>query len=246
VSNYLITARPNQVLIGFRNLLNRLWEIDRTDHKNRLLAWVLDLGRQEFDDESRFWNVQQVLSRFKALKSFEEFDARTRWNWLRSRAVIVLYDPRGDIHGGAEPAFTAGDILFSEIPRSWDGLQQIRTLYGPNLDRVNETNFTIFLRRSVEDPSKSVSFHKDHQYELRYFGHASFGSPNNPSGRHARGLELPPLPENYADAFCTVCAGALEFLRHANDESVVERGAMGKLRRLRFRFLDLEKFIEEF
>jgi hypothetical protein len=241
----LITAQPKQVLIGFRNLVNRLWETDGSDHRDRILVWVLDLGRQEFKDGSRFLNVQEVRSRFKALKSFKERCAEARWCWLQSRAVIALYDPRASASKRERPAFTARDTLFSEIPPSWVGLQQIRTLYGRNFGRLTATNFTIFLRRPVKSPSEDSSLNKDDRYELRYFGHALFAPRSDPARREARGLQLPPPGENYADAFRTIYGAATEFLRPTSFELADGKTAINKLRRLGFRLLGLEEFMEE-
>src|SRR5262249_62133859 len=68
-------------LIGFRNLMNWLWAIDRADGGERILIWTLDLGRQDFEDpesRARFMNVEALMSRFKALKRFRESAAEAR------------------------------------------------------------------------------------------------------------------------------------------------------------------------
>jgi hypothetical protein len=241
----LITAQPKQVLIGFRDLVNRLWETDGSDHRNRILVWVLDLGRQEFEDGSRFWNVQELRSRFKALKLFKERRAEARWGWLQSKTVIALHDPRANADKSDLPAFTARDALFSEIPRSWARLQQIRTLYGRNLDGPTATNFTIFLSRSVDTPSKGSLRKEGHCYDLRYFGHALFAPRSDPGTREARGLQLPPPGKNYADAFWTIYRAATEFLQRTSPESIHRNSPINKIHGIGFRLLGLEEFMGE-
>jgi hypothetical protein len=234
----LITPQPRQALIGFRDLVNRLWEIDRTDHKYRILVWVLDLGRQEFEDASRFWNVQELRLRFRALKLFKESNAETRWNWLQSRAVIVLHEPQAAAHDRAKPpAFTAQDVLFSEIPHSWKGSQQICTLYGRDLERLENATLTIFFRRPLEHLSGGV------RPELHYFGHTLFAQSGDSERREARGLELPPPGENYEDALRTIYAASREFLGPSNFRSAIGRSAINVLHRLGFRLADLEDFM---
>jgi len=110
---------------------------------------------------------------------------------------------------------------------------------------VNVANFTIFLTRSVGGLSKKDSLNEDVRYELRYFGHASFAPLNDPRKGEARGLQLPSPGDNYADAFRTIYAAATEYLRPAGLESMDGKSAINKLRRLGFRLLGLEEFVED-
>jgi hypothetical protein len=241
----LMTPKPKRALIGFRDMINRLWEADRSDSRDRILAWVVDLGRQEFEDASRFWNVQGLRSRFKALRTFKEPDAESRWRWLQSRAVIVLHNPQMAINEVAKPpAFTVRDALFSEIPRSWKGLNQIRTLYGRSFNSQMGT-FSIFLKRAVEGALIDVSSNEGDRYEFRYFAHALLAPPGHPSELEARGLELPPPGQSYEDAFATIYAAATKFLRPIAIESIDGTVAIEELHNLRFRLMDLEAFVEE-
>src|SRR5262249_42723973 len=87
----LLVPRTEKALIGFRNLMNWLWAIDRADSQGRILIWTLDLGRQDFEDpesRARFMNVESLISRFKALKRFKEAATEARWEWLQSRTII--------------------------------------------------------------------------------------------------------------------------------------------------------------
>jgi hypothetical protein len=70
-------------MIGFRDLMNEFWKIDRSDDQERILVWALDLGRQDFEDTEsrlRFMNAESLMTRFKALKRFKEIDTEARWN----------------------------------------------------------------------------------------------------------------------------------------------------------------------
>jgi hypothetical protein len=241
----VITAQPRQVLLGFRNLMNRLWQIDEGDQKKRILVWVLDLGRQEFEDGFRFLNVQELRSRFKALRLFKERDTEARWNWLRSKAAIVMYEPKSEAHEGGRPTFAAHHALLSRVPSSWVGLRQIQMLCGSNFERLNETTFSVFLRRLVDSASKDTLSNVEGCYEVRYFGHALFAPPHSPSDREARGLKLPSPGESYEDAFRVVYAAAAEILRSTDAESINGKGAIDKLRRLGFRLMSLEEFMED-
>jgi hypothetical protein len=241
-----ITPHPKQVLMGFRELLNRCWENDRGDDEHRILIWVLDLGRQEFEDSTRFWNVQEVRSRFKALKSFKEGNAKIRWLWLQSRVVIVLHDPNADAYDVAEPpTFTSRDALFEEIPGSWRQVPQIHTLYGSDFNRFKDATFTIFLRRPVNRQWKYRAPNEDGRHEFRYFGHAPFTAPGDPGKREARGLELPAPGAIYEDGFRTIYVAATEFLRRSGVASGEGRRAVSQLRHLGFRVMRLEEFLED-
>jgi hypothetical protein len=71
----LIVAQPKRALIGFRNLINKLYRIDLADNRGRILVWILDLGYQSFDDEDarlKFLNVGELVSRFEALRVFKD------------------------------------------------------------------------------------------------------------------------------------------------------------------------------
>ncbi len=97
VSQVVLTARPEGALVGFRDLMNRLWTIVQAGGQERILVWVLDPGKRDFEDpesRTRFVNVDALISRFTALTEFKEDVTEDRWNWLRSRAVIALHDTR--------------------------------------------------------------------------------------------------------------------------------------------------------
>src|SRR5215472_7788727 len=169
-----------KALAGFRKVMNGLWAVDRVDARGRILIWTVDLGRQDFEDpesRTRFWNVQALISRFKALKLFKESDTEARWNWLQSRTVIVLHDTlsvRPEVP--RLPAFEPHHVLFNAIPPRWAGSPEFLELYGH--ERLQQTNYTIFLRPAAEELPKAmrrsdnISLPEHQAYALRYFGNA--------------------------------------------------------------------------
>jgi hypothetical protein len=215
----LLVAQPEIALIGFRNLMSRLWRIDEADGQERILVWTMDLGRQDFDDAEsrlRFMNVEALISRFKALKRFKENVTEARWNWLQSKTIIVLHDTRS---GRPEvpwlPAFDPHHVLFSAIPPRWAGSPEFLALYGN--ERLHQMNYTIFLTRSAEgsledgELSNVISSHIRQHYELRYFGHALLKSDEK-GGRKPRGLQLNAPGRSYVEALGTVYVAATHIL----------------------------------
>ena len=243
----VLVARPESALIGFRDVVTRLWRVDEADRQERILIWILDLGRQDFDDPEsrlRFMNVEALISRFKAMKRFKESVAEARWNWLQSKTVIVLHDT----HGGRPdvpwlPTFDPNHVLFSAIPPRWAGSPEFLALYGA--ERLHETNYTIFLRKSVES-----SLEDGENYELRYFGHALLKSDEK-GGRHPRGLQLNTPGRSYTEALGTVLVAATHLLGLRNAPvgltidgmKINPAHAVEKLRHHGFLLLRLDEFM---
>jgi hypothetical protein len=253
----LLVPRPELALLGFRNVVDRLWAVDEADDEARILVWTLDLGRQDFEDlESRlrFMNVEALISRFKALKQFKESVTEARWNWLRSRTLIVLHDTRS---GRPEvpwlPAFDPHHVLFSAIPPRWAGTPEFHTLYGN--ERLHETSYSIFLRKSGENAlargqsSNEISSPVRQKYELRYFGHALL--TDEKGDRQPRGLQLIEPGRSYTEALGTVFIAAIHVLglRSAPAELSIDgmkidpAHAIEKLRHHGFRLLGLDEFL---
>jgi hypothetical protein len=243
----VLVARPELALIGFRDVVTRLWRIHEADSQDRILIWTLDLGRQDFDDpesRSRFMNVEALISRFKALKRFKESVAEARWSWLQSKTVIVLHDT----HGGRPevpwlPTFDPNHVLFSAIPPRWAGSHEFLALYGT--ERLHETNYTIFLRKSAES-----SLEDGENYELRYFGHALL-KPDEKGSRQPRGLQLNAPGRSYTEALGTVFVAATHTLglRNAPVGLTIDgmrinpAHAVEKLRHHGFLLLRLDEFM---
>jgi hypothetical protein len=256
----LIPSRKS-ALIGFRNLMQRLWSIDKSDNKKRMLIWSLDLGRQDFDDlesRMRFLNVQDLATRFRALKQFKEADTEERWKWLQSRALIVLHDSRSVRPEVATlPAFFPHHVLFSAIPPKWFGTPNFMALYGPQGERIGELTYTVFVHWSSPDdipqqtPLHKISSDTNRNYELRYFGHALL-RPDDKSERQARSLELIPPGRSYVEALGTVFVAAENILglRSAPRGLLVDgmkidpEHALEKLHHYGFRLLRLDEFLQ--
>jgi hypothetical protein len=174
----VLTPRPEKVLVGFIDIMNRLWTIVRTDGEERIIIWVLARGRpgEDFESRTRFMNVDALTSRLKALKEFKERATESRWKWLQSRAVIVLHDT-GSIRWDVPPvaAFEPHHVLFSAVPARWAESSLFRALYGGRLQRLNQASISIFLghsheRLSTQDSSKA--------YSISYYGHTIY-PPNS-------------------------------------------------------------------
>jgi hypothetical protein len=251
----VLSPRPEMALIGFRNLMNRLWAIDEADIQERILVWTLDLGRQDFEDPEsrlRFMNIEALISRFKALKRFKESATEARWNWLRSRAIVVLHDTRsGRPDVPRLPAFDPHHVLFSAIPPRWAGSPGFLKLYGT--ERLQETVYTVFLTRpgdasEARNLSDEASSDVRQKYELRYFGHALLDEKGE---RREKGLELNAPGRSYVEALGTVFVAATQMLGFQRtpvelsiDEMKVDPShAIEKLRHHGFLLMRLDEFM---
>jgi hypothetical protein len=253
----VLVRRPELALIDFRNTVNKVWTIDRDDDQKRILVWVLDLGRQDFDDPEsrlRFMNVESLASRFRAMKRFTESVTEARWNWLQSRGVIVLHDTRSvRPHIPRLPAFDPQHVLFSAIPPRWAGSPEFLALYGH--ERVQQTNYSVFLRKSAIESSGDILFPDDissnayRNCELHYFGHALLKS-NEKGELEPRGVKLNALDGNYVEALGTVFIAATHKLglRNAPVNLLIDgikidpAHAIEKLSHHGFLLLSLEEF----
>jgi hypothetical protein len=254
----VLVTQPDKALVGFRYLINRLWAVDKADARERILIWTVDLGRQDFEDPeslSRFINVQALISRFKALKLFKESVTEARWNWLQSRTVIVLHDTRSVRPEVPRlPAFDPHHVLFSAIPPRWAGSPEFLELYGH--ERLQETNYMIFLRRPTEGfpeatkRSDKVSSPEHQSYALRYFGNALFKSGVT-GEREIRGLRLKEPGWSYVEALGTTYLAAAQMLglRSASAELSIDGMKIDsmhtteKLRHHGFLLLSLGEFL---
>jgi hypothetical protein len=254
----VLVAHPKMALVGFRDLMDRLRAIDEADNQGRMLIWTLDLGRQDFDDpESRlkFMNVESLASRFRALKRFKEEATEARWNWLQSRAIVVLHDTRSvrpDVP--RLPAFDPQHLLFSAIPPEWVDSPEFTALYGGG--RAGQTNYAIFLRKSAEDFSGDrqltdrTALRASGHYEFRYFGQSLLKSDEN-GERRPRSLRLNALGRSFVEALGTVFIAASDTLGLASRPSdlfidgmrIDPSHAIEKLRHHGFMLLRLDDFL---
>src|SRR5260370_41632056 len=196
-------------------------------------------------------NVKALLARLKALKRFKENVSEARWSWLQSRTVIVLHDTRSvQPLVPRLPTFDPNHVLFSAIPPRWAGSPEFRELYGH--ERLQETNYTIFLRRSTEPAklSAEVPSHAPESFTLRYFGHALLKSEEKDE-LELRGLGLKAPGLSYADALGTVFVAAAQMLglQSVPEELLIDgmkiesAHAIEKLRHHGFLLLRLDEFM---
>jgi hypothetical protein len=245
----LIVARSNFKFVGFSRLIGRLIAVDETDKRERILLWILDLGGLnilDLDSRVRFENVDELVRRFKVLRSFEDRRVQARWDWLKSRAVIVLRNPISSGDDVAIPDFTAGHVLLDTIPAAWERSAKLRALYGRDLERRNEANYSIFVNESADRAADEGSSDQDGRHAFGYYGHAKFAHGRRDQHR-LRGLKLPSPGEEYEIAFRTVYAAAADFLglrRAAVDPSIDGKKAAQELRSLGFSLLHLDEFMK--
>jgi len=245
-------ANPRRALIGFRDIITKLWKIETSDERGRLLVWILDRGGEDFEDpevQARFLNVQALVTRFKALQRFKESVTEARWNWLRAHAVIVIKDTLPDAHGSTiVPAFNAHHVLFDVVPPAWTASTEFRTLYGQELERKVQANYSVFLRDTVGSASKGSSSIADRGHEISYFANAQFMADGKNEEPQARGLNLPSPGHSYEIAYRTVYAAAAHFLSSnsatTRQQSIDDaESAADELHHLGFHLLHLSEFV---
>jgi hypothetical protein len=247
----LLVARPEDALVGFRKLMDRLWAIERSDGRGRIVIWTLDLGQQVFEDfksRKRFMHVQELVTRFKALARFKDDDTL---NWLKSRAVVVLHDgPSGQSEASPRPAFEPRHVLFNTIPRGWAGSPNFDELYGSEPDHGN---YSIFLRTAAKSEDRARQpgrgANAAQSYTLRYFGHAvKSGENGEPT---TRGLQLDAPGGGYDEALGTVFAAAHQVLGLRGEPTelvvggtrIVAAHAVENLKHHGFRVLSVDEFM---
>jgi hypothetical protein len=200
-----------------------LWTIEKNDDRQRMLIWMLELGRLSFDDSEAIWrfmNVEEVRCRFRALKRFKESATEARWNWLQSRAAFVLRDTGGRAGGDRTaasqvPRFDPQHVLFDAVPPKWFGSPEFQKLYGDG--RISEANYTIFLRKVPDRAGErrgtpdETSPGSRQQYLLRYFGNAPLQTGDQ-GKNELRALKLNPPGDSYTEGLGTVFVAAAHLL----------------------------------
>jgi hypothetical protein len=256
IGSPVLVPSEEKALLGFKEIMDKLWAIERGDSRGRILVWTMDLGRQVFaDPESRlrFIHVQSLITRFKALVQFKDNAAEERWDWLQSHAIVVLHDTRsGRPDVPRLPDFDPHHVLFSAIPPKWAESDQFIALYGT---KPAQANYSIFLRpaepfpeRMKRPPQSPIS---SQSYGLRYFGHALVKHAEN-SEPEARGLQLPAPGWSYVEALGTVFVAAKQVLGlqtvpgqlFIDGMEINPSHAIEKLRHHGFRLLRLDDFVK--
>jgi hypothetical protein len=258
----LLVESDATALIGFRDLMDSLWAVERSDNQPRILIWTVDLGRRVFEDpeaRQRFRYVQSLIERFKALVQFKESVTEARWNWLQSRVVIVVHDTVGHetLPGRPEvrrlPAFDPHHVLFSAIPPKLGGSPEFIALYG---HQPAEANYSVFIRTTDQFQGRMTRSDKravaGQSYALRYFGHALLRSGDK-NEMELRGLQLEPPGWSYVEAQGNVFIAANQVLGlpalpaelFFDSMKIDPVHAIAKLQHHRFRLLRLDEFIND-
>jgi len=248
----LVSQQPRTELLGFRNIINQLKEIEETENRPRPIIWVLDMGRQKFEEEDvearqRYLGVQALLTRFKALHHFEDRGREARWDWLNKHAAILVFDVRlepGDMRGVRRPSFAAHHLSFTAVAPLWAMNPNFRALYGSALEDLDQRSFSVFYRAAgwpaLTEEGEETRVHR------RYFGYASF-APRKDAEKVGRGLELPSPGANYEDAYRTAYAAAVDMLglEGKSEETAIDpKHAAAQLRYLGYRLLPLSEFMK--
>ena len=253
----LINPEPGKVFVGFRDLMNIFFDVERRTNAKRPLVWILDNGMRSFEDEDsrrKFMNVQQLKIRFVALREFNDRLSVERWRWLESTASFVVLDDRNDrppVKVSRIPHFSAYDISFNDHAREWIADSGFRTLYGKGLEEIKQRTFSVLFNESGDWPSNL-----EREDQLRYFGFASFNIEDDK--QEARGLELPALSPRYEDGFKAVCAAVKHILglkKFASEQAKSHSGehsigsgleAIEQLNSIGYRIYKLEQFLEKY
>jgi hypothetical protein len=245
----LVTQHPRTELLGFRNLMNLFQDID-ADGRKRPLIWVLDMGRQVFEESDvesrqRYLGVQALITRFKALRLFEDRHREERWAWLKARAFFIVLDTKFEHVPGsvrvARPNFLQHQVSFSAIAPIWAMNANFRALYGSNMERLDQRSFSVFFNADGWPNEQGDTVNR------RYFGYAQFTpDPTKPDEKVGRGLELPSPGASYEVAYSTAYAAAVAHLRledKMTDLDIPGHQAQAQLHALSFRTMGLEEFM---
>lgn len=250
----LVAQDEKTALIGFRNLMSLLQSIEEQDGKDRPLVWVIDLGRRTFEDleaRLRYMGFKNLQMRFNALHDFDDKSRHERWKWLLSRAAFIVqdvqYDMPVDMRGVRRPAFLAHHISFTALAPIWAASANFRTLYGRELENVDQRSFSVFF--NADGWPYDGEYVTEEPQHCRYFGYASFAKDRKPnSERLARGLALPFMGYNYEDAYNTAYTALTDLLglknRLPDSGKLSGKHATAQLSYLGFRMMGLEEFMK--
>jgi hypothetical protein len=248
-----VATNDDSALVQFRNIITRLWEIDQSGDRRRVLIWILDLGRQVFgdpDSHRRYVNVQTLLARFKALKLFKETDTSARWQWLQSRAVILLRDTLTVQPGVPKlSGFDPNEVLFTAVPPRWAESPEFLALYER---RMLQTSYNVFVAPSeTAEVSREFSVPAGRHFEFQYFAVARVEPEAEPT---VQALNLKRPGRDYVRALGTVYGAALQMLGFGADSDTLwvdgvpidSAIALEELRHHGFLLLDLESFVKQY
>jgi hypothetical protein len=105
-SDGLITLGRRSVLkasgapiVGFMNVLSQLRGIEERTGKQQIFIWILEdipLDLNDEDSIAKFLSIQDLRARYTAVKMFSASGTPYEglWEWLKARAVVVVYKAR--------------------------------------------------------------------------------------------------------------------------------------------------------
>lgn len=247
----LIVTSPDRALIGFRDLINELWHVDKHDDMNRVLIWVVDIGKRSFQRDGshlQFLNVDSLATRFRALRDFDDYNQKERWEWLNSRVVIIVgslseHEIENNYKNFAEEtAILSSDVpqkdreffLLRNIPVDWMTADGFWKLFGDNRENFRRRSSHTIFCHGGDNNIDNVSYYTHAQYE------ESDGDISVIKG--ARGVELPSPGSDYDDSFQFLCKCALSRLGLNGDLPEIEE--LIEFRQLGFGVLKLSEFLE--
>lgn len=250
----LINSTHEEELIGFRNLIDRMYNVYKKDTSRRPLIWLIDVGNFDYNEfhESRqkYLNLHMILTRFKALRDFTDPVREERWKWLLENTTFIVFDSHNKKQNNLSFAseLQKRGIFFEVLPVEWLRDSGLRALYGKNLEEKKYGTFSVFFSMAQRFASNE---------DFQCYGYAAFKTGED--GNELRGLNLPSLPDQYADGFRAVCAAAKHVLKlpafeskahpKENDDYVdMPHGekAVAQLAALGAVVLKLDEFIEKY
>lgn len=256
----IIARDPQIAAIYFGKLMDKFWNINKSVNENLILIWVTSVGGRkfgDFDSTSEFINLDRLATAFRILSIFEDDSAKPRWQWLLERSAFIVgglqFSEIDDIYGTADikvpalksikPWMDAGRLQLRELPSKWVAAQQLRILYGPDLQNIDRRTFLVLGHRGPTDEGTAPT------NELRYFAIGPDVDTQEKAPTEysvARGLELPSPEKRYDDAFYHLCAASyyrLERQAPATVADIEPIDVLASLRHLGFGALTLTEFL---
>lgn len=256
-----ISDSPDQIRL-FQCLIDDFRKIDDRKKRDRLLIWIVDLGRRHLDVDAlqALKNIESLAFQFRALALVDYPKNIERWNWLRNRAIILFGGLRlAEIDSCYKiiglpideidldiPWFNSGHLFLIDTPDRWTSGNEFRLLYGEQLEDLGERAFSIHLR--IGGWEESIYSQEGEKAELRYFGLAP--PDNNFEGgdgnRQRRLIELSPPSRRHNDAFWIAYSAASFRLggQHLVGIGDAQGNALAHLRHHNFAVLKVSEFLD--
>lgn len=259
----IIDADPARAMTGFNRLMADLYEIDRKDERKRAAIWIIDLGLRNDKEAARgaIYNLQFLITQFRAISLVDAPKQRQLYNWLRKNACIIVGSLRRDEIDGIyyfagldletvkkdRPWFQSDRLFLESVPGRWldaEGSEAFGKSQG-ELWRI--PTITAHLRmddwEDVDHPDEL-----DIRKNLRYFFHGSVKSSQDQFEDVARCIPLPEPGSRWSDAYRLACNAAFARLGYGQEKRISSVGspeeALTLLRDQHFAALNLNEFLD--